>query len=768
MELKKRIDAALFRDMVAGSAIPLIGSAVGSLLVAIAQVGSNQSSTVILWLCLVYATLGIRFWLSRRCRVQFAAQGYDQQSANRYALSIGLSGLAWGMAGLLIIGASPLAMIVTITAIQAMVMGGVLMLGAFIPAFLFFALPAMLPMIVILALSGGVANIVLALYSAIFLTLMIGIALRVNQSLRHTWHLTFEKEDLVKSLTEAHSSLKASQAIAGLGSYVLDIVAGIWKSSDILDQIFGIDPAYERSIPGWEQLIHPDDRGMMMAYLQNEVTGKGNAFEKEYRIIRHNDQSERWLHGMGKLEFDAQGHALRMIGTIQDITERKRVALELSIAAIAFETREGLMVTDANKVIMRVNHAFTNITGYLSQEAIGLTPHLLNSGHHDANFYAAMWNSIQRSGAWQGEIWNRRKNGELYPEQLTITAVTGSNNGEITHYVATMNDITERKQVDEQIQNLAFHDVLTGLPNRRLLNDRLRQMLTFCKRTGHFGALMFLDLDNFKPLNDMHGHAVGDLLLIEAARRIQSCVRETDTVARYGGDEFVVMLSELEKDAAKSTGQVCSVAEKLRATLAEPYMLSAQSKTAATIRHFCTASIGVMMFNQDASQENILRCADMAMYQAKEDGRNRVRFFDLQRSVAGSGMKILHLNWHESYQCGEPVIDSQHRKMFELANKLIESVFTRNEYPLEFSSALERLLLHIVQHFNDEEAILLKHHYIDYQAHANEHKALIERALELRDTADNISIGELMNFLANDVVAQHLLKTDLKFFPLFK
>ena len=204
-------------------------------------------------------------------------------------------------------------------------------------------------------------------------------------------------------------------------------------------------------------------------------------------------------------------------------------------------------------------------------------------------------------------------------------------NGRVEKLMGISEDITERKQAEEQVRNFAFHDTLTHLANRRLLADRLAQAMAASKRRGHYGAVMFLDLDNFKPLNDTHGHNVGDLLLIEVAHRITRCVREMDTVARFGGDEFVVMLSELDADKELSVAQAGIVAEKIRATLAEPYLLTRKQKDNAeiTVEHLCTASIGVVLFiNHEASQEDILKWADMAMYQAKESGRNQVHFFE--------------------------------------------------------------------------------------------------------------------------------------------
>lgn len=308
----------------------------------------------------------------------------------------------------------------------------------------------------------------------------------------------------------------------------------------------------------------------------------------------------------------------------------KHAESELRIAAAAFEAKEGMLITDAQSVILRVNHAFTEITGYTAEEAVGKTPRMLSSGRHDAAFYAAIWESITHAGAWQGEIWNRRKNGEVYPQRLTITAVKGDD-GEITHHVATLHDITERKAAEEQIRNLAFYDTLTQLPNRRMLDDRLGQTMAASKRSGFYSALMFLDLDNFKPLNDTYGHGVGDLLLIEVAHRLTSCVREVDTVARFGGDEFVVMLGELYKDKAESTTKAGLVAEKIRAALSVPYFLAFKHEGEAetTIEHHCAASIGVILFvNHDASPEDIIKWADIAMYQAKVAGRNSIQFYE--------------------------------------------------------------------------------------------------------------------------------------------
>ena len=285
-----------------------------------------------------------------------------------------------------------------------------------------------------------------------------------------------------------------------------------------------------------------------------------------------------------------------------------------------------MFVTDAKTRILRVNRAFTEITGYTPEEAIGQTPQMLSSGRHEQGFYTAMWEQMTRAGQWQGEIWNRRKSGEIYPEWLTITAVR-DDEGKVTNYVATLTDISVRKASEEAINQMAFHDALTRLPNRRMLVDRLKQAIAASKRSKHCGVALFLDLDRFKPLNDTYGHVVGDLLLVEVAERLKRCMREMDTVARFGGDEFVVLLGELGIDSASAEAQAAAVAEKIRAALAEPYVLHPEG-AAAPITHRCTSSIGMVLFHgAELGVEETLVRADAAMYQSKKAGGNRASLY---------------------------------------------------------------------------------------------------------------------------------------------
>ncbi|HEX5338655.1 MAG TPA: diguanylate cyclase [Gallionella sp.] len=312
--------------------------------------------------------------------------------------------------------------------------------------------------------------------------------------------------------------------------------------------------------------------------------------------------------------------------------ERTTIADDLRLHDAALNAAaNAIIITDRQARIVWANQAFTKLTGYSFSEVAGRhCGELIKSGLQDAKFYAEMWLAILSGHVWHGELTNRRKDGTLYRDEMTVTPVRNQD-GEIANFVALKQDITARKLEEVHLQNLAFYDPLTQLPNRRLLMDRLGQAQASSKRSGHYGALMFLDLDNFKPLNDRYGHDVGDLLLREVARRLSNCIRQDDTVARLGGDEFVVLVKELDTEKEASAKQATLVAEKVRAALANPCHLellqAEDGKTA--VDHRCTCSIGVVLFiNHEPGLEEILKCADIAMYQAKSAGRNRINFYD--------------------------------------------------------------------------------------------------------------------------------------------
>lgn len=319
---------------------------------------------------------------------------------------------------------------------------------------------------------------------------------------------------------------------------------------------------------------------------------------------------------------DDDGAVQGYLGIVADLSERKQQEQDLRIAAIAFESQAAIMVTDAEQRILKVNGAFSKLTGYSAEEAIGQKPCMLKSGRQDAAFYIAMWNALSQTGHWQGEIWNRRKNGEIYPEWLTISGVYDGQ-GRVTHYVSTFSDLSSLKVAESEIHNLAFYDPLTALPNRRLFLNRLDKACASGKRTSQFGALIIIDIDHFKTLNDTLGHDVGDRLLVEVSERLRFCVRESDTAARLGGDEFVVMLEDLGADEEQAAIQAGAIAEKIRAELGNPYLLNDDNE------YFRTASLGISLFRgHDKSLEVLLKQADIALYKAKDAGRNALRFFD--------------------------------------------------------------------------------------------------------------------------------------------
>lgn len=302
-----------------------------------------------------------------------------------------------------------------------------------------------------------------------------------------------------------------------------------------------------------------------------------------------------------------------------DITENKQAEQELRIAAIAFESQSGTIITDSSGVIVRVNRAFSN-NWLVEEKALGQTLEVLSAGRNDKAYYQAMWSAAEENGYWQGEIWNRHRNNKVYAELLTLSAVSAPD-GSISHYVGIFSDITENKEVAAEIHRLAYYDLLTKLPNRRLLQDRLTQAVAAAARNGLYGAIMYLDLDNFKTLNDTRGHDVGDQLLVEVAHRLRASVREGDTLARLGGDEFVVLLEDLGTEVEVAATLAKQVGEKVLGVISRPYHLNGSE-------FHCTTSVGIGLYCEHGSVEELLKHADLAMYQAKMAGRNTMRFFD--------------------------------------------------------------------------------------------------------------------------------------------
>ena len=283
---------------------------------------------------------------------------------------------------------------------------------------------------------------------------------------------------------------------------------------------------------------------------------------------------------------------------------------QANILSAAFEaTSYAVMISDADGTIVSVNAAFTTVTGWTAAEAVGQTPRILSSGRQDADFYEAMWRALESEGHWDGELWNRRKSGEVYPEYLTIDAMRGPD-GAVTHYIAVFSDIQNRKQRERRLSYLAFHDELTTLPNRTLFVDRLERAVAMARRRGSQLAVLILDLDGFKDVNDTFGHEAGDLLLKGVAGRLKACLRDADTLSRLGGDEFAVLLPVI--DGAASAREVAS---RLLVLLRRPFYMAGDEISVS-------ASIGVALFPGDGdSPEELMHCADQTMYGVKRAGK---------------------------------------------------------------------------------------------------------------------------------------------------
>lgn len=348
------------------------------------------------------------------------------------------------------------------------------------------------------------------------------------------------------------------------------------------------------------------------------LAASGEPQRVDYRLEL--ESAPAWFSALLTPVLDASGRMGSILAVVRDITEDRAQQVQLSIAATAFETHLGMMITDESRAILKVNRTFTQITGYTEAEVFGQNPRMLSAGRHDAAFYQRLWQQIDTRGSWQGEIWNRRKNGEIYPQWLTISAVR-DDRGILTHYVGTLSDITERKAAEREIHQLAFYDPLTGLANRRLMLDRLEQALISSEQSGEYGALLLLDLDNFKQVNDSLGHHGGDDILLAAARRISSALDDSDMLARLGGDEFVALIREQGSDE-RGAGVVAQCkAQKLLSALATPLV---QNQSSFSL----SACIGIALFRDQVSTDALQSQAEMALYQAKSLGSNQVCFFD--------------------------------------------------------------------------------------------------------------------------------------------
>jgi diguanylate cyclase (GGDEF)-like protein/PAS domain S-box-containing protein len=429
---------------------------------------------------------------------------------------------------------------------------------------------------------------------------------------------TIERRQAVKNfeieLQRSEERLRLAMEAGRMGFWHRNLLTEEQLWSEGAKKLLGLQP---NSIANFEVLmnaIHPEDRSAMRKAIDDAVGNKSDLLI-EYRTVWP-DGSVHWLFARGRAFYDAKGKPTRITGIAMDIDDRKAQEERLRLQAAALQAAaNAIVITDSHGRILWTNPAFSKLTGYSSEEALGRTPSFLKSGRHDNSFYADLWSTVLSGRVWHGELFNRRKNGSFYNEEQTITPVR-SEAGQISNFVAIKRDITDRKRAEERIQHLAYFDAVTELPNRVLFQDRLTKAIAAADRRQEKLALVFLDLDHFKVINDSLGHSFGDLLLNEVATRLKQRVREQDTVARLGGDEFVVLLTEV-----KDIGDVAVAAKRAVDALSAGFFIQGRELNV-------TSSAGISIFPDHGTDSVALtKNADAAMYYAKEKGRANFQFF---------------------------------------------------------------------------------------------------------------------------------------------
>jgi diguanylate cyclase (GGDEF)-like protein/PAS domain S-box-containing protein len=430
--------------------------------------------------------------------------------------------------------------------------------------------------------------------------------------------------------------------------YLLDLNGRFVRWNRRAEQVTGYSGAELAGMSAL-QLVDQADSERVIASLQ---AAYAMGFTEVEAGLRRKNGSVVPYHFAGAPLRDEMGQPVGLAGIGRDITERKRAEQELRLAATAFESHEGIFITDSSGRILRVNRAFTEITGYPPEDAIGQPARVLASEPYDSVFEPAVSAALERTGSWQGEIYSRRKSGALYPIWQSVTQVK-SEEGRVTHCVCHFQDISERKQVQARVEHLAYHDPLTELPNRSLLLDRLQQALVRNRRRGLLGALLFIDLDRFKNINDSLGHRVGDLLLREVGACVAGQIRSEDTLARLGGDEFVVLLGELGHNHEAAPREARALAEKIHTAISRDFNVSGYALRVA-------ASVGVAVFPEgNETADDVLRHADIAMYRAKAAGRGTVCFFSPDMQVAAQQRLELEGELRQALERGEFLLHFQ-------------------------------------------------------------------------------------------------------------
>ena len=438
---------------------------------------------------------------------------------------------------------------------------------------------------------------------------------RFLETVANSLALLIERQQGANRLQVSEANLAKAQQIAQLGYWDWHIPENTLFWSDEVYRIFGLTPTeIPSTYDNFLRYVHIDDHAKVQEAVDRSLSSRA-PYSIDHRIVRQGG-ALRVVHEQGEVAFAADGQPERMFGTVQDITLLKQSEQQLALAARVFDNSiEGITITDANGVIQSVNRAFTLITGYTPEEAVGQRPSILKSDRHDGAFYQTMWQSLRDSGHWEGEIWNRKKSGEVYPEWLTITAIT-DDFGQLSHHVAIFHDMSEIRSIEEQLRFQTNHDALTSLPNRTLLLDRLAVAVTHAQTMGKLVGVLTLDLDNFKHVNDSLGHTVGDFLLQQVAERLKGCMAPDTTVARLGGDDFAILIEQLDNEQ-----EAVRTAQTIITAFSGPFDL-------AVYETVVTVSIGISFFPADGTDaDGLLKNAELAMYRAKQEGKNTYQLF---------------------------------------------------------------------------------------------------------------------------------------------
>ena len=468
-----------------------------------------------------------------------------------------------------------------------------------------------------------------------------------------------ERKRLLTALQESEARYRSIFENANTGIAAADAAGQVIEFNEAFRAMLGFEAEELRRMNVLE-LTHPDDVARELPLFKEILDGSRESYRLEKRYVAK-DSRILWVDIAVAIVRDGDGKVKRFVAVVYDITARHAAEEKLYLMAQVFTSSgEGIVITDPDARIIAVNAAFTQLTGYSEEEVVGKNPRILSAGMTPPEVFADMWLSLRENGLWQGELWDRRKNGEAYPKWTSISAVR-SPDGRLTHYIGSFNDISERKATEERILDLAHRDPLTKLPNRLNLQERLEQTLSFARRNSMRAAVMLIDLDRFKSINDTLGHHVGDQLLIEVAARLLGSVRESDIVARLGGDEFVVVVTQIDSpdDAARVAGKIVE-------TVSMPYMIGGKELRTSP-------SIGICLYPDDAEgMGDLMKNADVAMYHAKAEGRSNFQFFREAMNIAAEKRMAIEQDLRIALKEGQFLLDYQ--PQFDLRSGRVSGV----------------------------------------------------------------------------------------------